>query len=186
MGINVRALVCTMLAGGRVVCSADGRQEECVGQRRLRRAVEGDGEQWARDCSSFLQGKEELGVEKALFSVALLASWGIVGEADMAGASVSKRALCDGAVGGLEEASDSVGRGRGQTRRQREGRAHGRAGRGGAGWLYAAVLRRTWWHRQTEGGRGRGGERVVHGKQQGELGARARGREKESMGEAYL
>ena len=43
------------------------------------------------DCSSFLEGKEELGVEKALLRVGLSASWDIVGEADMAGACVSKR-----------------------------------------------------------------------------------------------
>ena len=51
------------------------------------------------DCSSFLEGKEELGVEKALFRVGVSASWDIVGEADMAGACVSKRGLRDGGVG---------------------------------------------------------------------------------------
>ena len=52
-----------------------------------------------KDCSSFLEGKEELGVEKALFRVGVSASWDIVDEADMAGACVSKRGRQDGGVG---------------------------------------------------------------------------------------
>jgi hypothetical protein len=67
-------------------------------QRGARGGVEGGVGQWVKDCSSFLEGKEELGVEKALFRVGLSASWDIVGEADMAGACVSKRVLRNGGV----------------------------------------------------------------------------------------
>jgi hypothetical protein len=63
------------------------------------RGARGGVGQWVKDCSSFLEGKEELGVEKALFRVGLSASWDIVGEADMAGACVSKRVLRNGGVG---------------------------------------------------------------------------------------
>jgi hypothetical protein len=60
--------------------------------------LKGGAVQWVKDCSIFLEGKEELGVEKALFRVGVSASWDIVGEADMAGACVSKRGLRDGGV----------------------------------------------------------------------------------------
>lgn len=70
-----------------------------LGRRGARVEVGGEGRQWVKDCSSFLEGKEELGVEKALFRVGVSASWDIVGEADMAGACVSKRGRRDGGVG---------------------------------------------------------------------------------------
>jgi hypothetical protein len=59
---------------------------------------EGLGE-WVKDCSSFLEGKEELGVEKGLFNVGLSATCVIAGEADMVDTCVSKRVLRDRAVG---------------------------------------------------------------------------------------
>jgi hypothetical protein len=63
-----------------------GEVDEGLGQR-------------VKDCSSFLEGKEELGVEKALFNVGLSATCVIVGEADMVATCVSKRVLRDGAMG---------------------------------------------------------------------------------------
>jgi hypothetical protein len=75
------------------VCVARRGQwlRELLGQRGVRGGVVGGLVQWVNDCSSLLEGKEELGVVKALFRVGLSASWDIVGEADMAGACVSKR-----------------------------------------------------------------------------------------------
>ena len=49
-----------------------------------------------KDCSSFLEGKEELGVENALFSVGLSALCSNGGEVDMAARRVSKPVVCDG------------------------------------------------------------------------------------------
>ena len=51
-----------------------------------------------KECSSLLEGKVELDLEKALFSVALSASRVSAGEADMAVACVSKQLVYDGAV----------------------------------------------------------------------------------------
>jgi hypothetical protein len=77
------------------VAKREQRWAELVGQRG---AVDGL-VQCVKDCSSFLEGKEELGVEKALLRVGLSASWDIVGEADMAGANVSKRGRGEWRVG---------------------------------------------------------------------------------------
>jgi hypothetical protein len=72
---------------------------ELLGQRGARGGVVGRLVECVNDCSSFLEGKEELGVEKALLRVGLSASWDIVGEADMAGACVLKLGRGDGGVG---------------------------------------------------------------------------------------
>ena len=59
--MNDRALVCTMLDLG-FVCDADGGQRALLGQRGGRGEVQGELGQCEGDCSSFLEGKEELGV----------------------------------------------------------------------------------------------------------------------------
>ena len=56
--------------------------------------------QCAKDCSSFLEGKEELGAENALFNVGLSTSCSRVDEVDMtARSAVSESLLCEGAAG---------------------------------------------------------------------------------------
>ena len=55
-----------------------------LGQRWTCGEVDGRLEQCVKDCSIFFEGKEELGVEKALFNVGLSACCGRGGEVDMA------------------------------------------------------------------------------------------------------
>jgi hypothetical protein len=74
------------------------RMPVLLGQRGVCGEVEGRSGQGVKDRSSFLEGKEELGVEKDLFSVGLSASCVIAGEADWAVACVSKRLVWDGAA----------------------------------------------------------------------------------------
>jgi hypothetical protein len=89
------------MLGRRVVVGVANRGQRLpvlLGQRGVCGEVEGRSGQGVKDCSTFLEGKEELGVEKALFKVRLSASCVIAGEADMAVACVSKRLVHDGAV----------------------------------------------------------------------------------------
>lgn len=89
-----------MLGRWFLVCVANRGQRAPVfrDQRGGWGDVSGGLGQCGDDWSSFLQGKEELGVEKGLFSVGVSALCVIVGEADMAGACVSRRETCTGAV----------------------------------------------------------------------------------------
>lgn len=73
-GMNDRGLVCTMLGLWIFVCGAGGRQRARRGQRGACGKAKGKLEQCARDWSSVLEGKEELGVEKAFFQVEVSAS----------------------------------------------------------------------------------------------------------------
>jgi hypothetical protein len=90
------------MLGRRVLVGVANRGQRVrvlLDQRGVCGEVEGRSRQGAKVCSSLLEGKEELGVEKALFSVGLSALCVIAGEADMAVACVSKRLVRDGAAG---------------------------------------------------------------------------------------
>jgi hypothetical protein len=89
------------MLGRRVLVGVANRGQRVsvlLGQRGVCGEVEGRSGQGVKVCSSLLEGKEELGVEKALFNFGLSASCVIAGEADMAVACVSKRLVCDGAA----------------------------------------------------------------------------------------
>ncbi len=85
IGINDRALVCTMLGLRLLVGGVDlgDRRVDELDTRGSCGEVYGRLQVWVKDCSSFLQGNGELGVEaeNALLRVGLSARWNEVGKA---------------------------------------------------------------------------------------------------------
>jgi len=100
MGRGERALVCTMLRawGGWDVASLVQRLVASVAQRRAWSEVDGGMGQCTKTCSSFLAGKEGLGVGEALFNEGRSALRSrvvvAVGEADTGAQVVSRVVEC--------------------------------------------------------------------------------------------